>query len=557
MLQLNIRYKFNIVILISWICVILAKSCFAAVELEAVYPYNMTRRDVHVVGRGSTVPLYLNLKSYDVPHKQQAQIRVTLPEGFAAVPGHGWLMQGNTAQAVFTLPADFGQTFDLLYLRAADTALPGEKKLLIEAYTDTWREKREISFAYDNTAAAAEAPAALQKADNKRFNWYIQSVSLPVDNLGQRDDKAENGVIYVRDTALEGFRNRMTGDGAANWSAIFSHPATHVLLEMRNPQRDVRVLRFKAQLLDKVTGEPVAGLCTAAKVNDDSEHGWAGDTGSESESRALISLDGQKAQSFILPLYVDYFKILEGDYSLRITVSGNGQEKVQEMPVRITKKHDLGLAAVGFSFICLAAAAFYLLRLRRCIYQVGAKGAIAIALFAAVSFGGIVLPTTVFGDFLHVFLGPFSGLFTGLLSGVLQYLLLVSLLMLFRRPGVAALLYLVRFMLSGLMFGHFTPLGLLSCCVNIVTLEFTLYMTGFYRGGEPGRRYMLLLSLALGAADALITFVNLEQMMFFYRLYYADWYVALYMLVNGFFYSSIGSFLGYKTGLQLRQVMGE
>ena len=68
---------------------------------------------------------------------------------------------------------------------------------------------------------------------------------------------------------------------------------------------------------------------------------------------------------------------------------------------------------------------------------------------------------------------------------------------------------------------------------------------------------MFFICLMMGVADALITFVNLEQMMFFYRLYYADWYLALYMLINGLLYSAVGSWLGYKLGLKLRQVMGE
>ena len=68
---------------------------------------------------------------------------------------------------------------------------------------------------------------------------------------------------------------------------------------------------------------------------------------------------------------------------------------------------------------------------------------------------------------------------------------------------------------------------------------------------------MFFVALLLGMGDALITFVNLEQMMFFYRLYYADWFLAMYMIVNGLLYSSIGSWIGYKTGIKLRQVVGE
>lgn len=536
---------------------------WAGHSLDAVYPYNLDKRDEHVVHSGSTMPLYINITNFDVSHEQRARLKVILPEGFSALPNAKWQMSEENGQQValadWTLPADFGHSFDLLYLHA-DAAGAGEKQLTFYVQGEGWEETKKIPFTYDAQEVTAQEAAVVgkkKKPDASRFNWYIQSVTLPVDNQGNKDDRAAEGVIYVRDTTLEGFRNRVMGDGATNWSAVFNHPAAFLLLDMRNPQRDVRLLKFKAELVDKATGKLVPGLCTAGKNDNDSDHGWAGETGSKNETTALISLDGQKSQTFIIPLYVDYFTILAGDYSLRVTVSGNGQEKVQEVPLTITKKHNLGLVAVGFSFLCLAALVVFSYKLKGCIYKIGAKGAITVALFAALSFGGITLPTTLLGDLLHVFLGPFSGLFTGVLSGVLQYLLVVSLLVLFRAPGVLSLMYLVKYMLSGLMFGHFTPLGLLSLCVNIVILEAVLYFSGFYRKKELGKRYLLLVSVLLGVGDALITFINMQQMMFFYRLYYADWYLALYMLVNGVLYSSIGAWLGAKTGSKLQQVMGE
>ena len=196
-------------------------------------------------------------------------------------------------------------------------------------------------------------------------------------------------------------------------------------------------------------------------------------------------------------------------------------------------------------------------KLRGTIDKIGAKGAITVALFGAISFGGITLPTTIIGDFIHVLLGPFSGLVTGILSGILQYLLLVSLLVLYRKIGVVALLFFIKFMLNGIMFGHFTPLSLLSLSVNIVVLEIVLILVGFYKNKDLDKKYMMFVALSLGLADACITFINLEQMMFFYRIYYADWYISLYMLINGLLYSSIGAWAGFKTGKQLKQVMGE
>ena len=49
---------------------------------------------------------------------------------------------------------------------------------------------------------------------------------------------------------------------------------------------------------------------------------------------------------------------------------------------------------------------------------------------------------------------------------------------------------------------------------------------------------------------------QMEQLMFFYRLYYADWFIGLYMLMNGLLYSTLGSWMGYRIGSRLKQVMG-
>ena len=102
-----------------------------------------------------------------------------------------------------------------------------------------------------------------------------------------------------------------------------------------------------------------------------------------------------------------------------------------------------------------------------------------------------------------------------------------------------------------------TPLVILSYMVYIVVLESILYISGFYRKQELTSGYVFIVAILIGTADAFITMINLEQMMFFYRLYYADWYIGLYMLINGLLYSSIGSWLGYKVGIKLQQVMGE
>ena len=549
-----------------WIVVIVfmpAQTAFAqGINLETTYPYSLDHKNIHKTVGSATNPLYINIESYDVPDPQDVEVEIILPEGLFCNDDADWQKiktdQGLVIKRNWLLPANYGQNFDLLYLRASEELAEGKHDIVVKVSGKSWQKNNVITFVHELGAKSEEViDQPTKQLDKSKFNWYIQSITLPVDNLGNKDDRMQDGTIYIKDTALESFRNRMTGDGATNWAAVFNHPAAHILLEMRNPQQDTRILKFRAELIDKATGRPAVGLCTASQSDSETEHGWGGQAGSEDASTAMISLDGKKNQTFILPLYIDYFRAVEGEYNLRVTVSGNGQEKIQEVPITIAKKRSMGLFAVAFSFGCFILVCLTIGQLKKCIFDIGAKGAITIALFAAVAFGSIVVPTTLFGDLLHVFLGPFSGLLTGVLNGVLLYLLVMSLLVIYRKPGIVALMFLLKWMLAGLMFGRFTPLGILSYMVYIVVLESILYISGFYRKQELTSGYVFIVAILIGTADAFITMINLEQMMFFYRLYYADWYIGLYMLINGLLYSSIGSWLGYKVGIKLQQVMGE
>ena len=549
-----------------WIVIavfMLSQTAFAeGLNLETVYPYSLEHKNIYKTVGSATNPFYINIESYDAPEPQDVNEEILLPEGLTFNEDDDWQEvktgKGLIIKRSWTLPANYGQNFDLLYLRANEKLTEGKHDIVVKVSGKSWQKNNNITFTHEFGEKNADDINLQEKQlDSSKFNWYIQSVTLPVDNLGNKDDRIQERTVYIKDTALESFRNRMTGDGATNWAAVFNHPAAHLLLEMRNPQQDTRILKFRAELIDKATGKLAVGLCTASQSDNETEHGWSGKSGIEDASTAMISLDGKKSQAFIIPLYVDYFRVVEGEYNLRVTVFGNGQEKIQEVPITIAKKRSIGLFAVAFSFGCFILVCLTIGQLKKCIFDIGAKGAITIALFAAVAFGSIVVPTTLFGDLLHVFLGPFSGLLTGVLNGVLLYLLVMSLLVIYRKPGIVALMFLLKWMLAGLMFGRFTPLGILSYMVYIVVLESILYISGFYRKQELTSGYVFIVAILIGTADAFITMINLEQMMFFYRLYYADWYIGLYMLINGLLYSSIGSWLGYKVGIKLQQVMGE
>ena len=509
--------------------------------LSAVFPYTLSKSEAPVAHAGSTQLLYVSVQHFGAP-EEAGEISISLPDGLSALPGDGWEIEGNRVSLHWRLPADYGEIFTAIPISISENITEGTHEIPVTLTAGEETIEKSISF----TASAAEVEKDKKQAAH--HSWYVQSVVLPVNADGERDSREEKETLVVPDVTIENMKNRLTGGRGVDWEGLLARPNSYLLLDMRNPKKDVRTIHFRAELVDRESGETRPGLMAAAEDG-------AVDLTSQS-TEAALSLNGNKIQTAVVPLYVNPFALAEGEYTLRMTLYDGASERVMETPLHVVKKRSVGLVTLAFAGASLLFVLLAIGPLKRCILSIGAKGDITVSLFAAMAFGGVVVPVTLLGDFLHVLLGPFSGLVTGLLSGVVQYLLLVSLLILFRRTGVAALFFLMRWMLSAVLFGRVTPVGILICVVSIVIIEAALYISGFYKKKELTTPYAMGICLLMGVADAIITFINMEQLMLFYRLYYADWFIALYMIMNGLLYSSLGSWMGYRMGSRLKQVMG-
>lgn len=100
-----------------------------------------------------------------------------------------------------------------------------------------------------------------------------------------------------------------------------------------------------------------------------------------------------------MPLYINPFTINEGNYNLRITLTDGNISKITEVPLTIVKRKGTGMFAIGFAGACVAFVIASFKKLRECTIQIGARGDITVALFAALAFGGVVVPVTLLGDF--------------------------------------------------------------------------------------------------------------------------------------------------------------
>ena len=540
------RFKNLIITLLIIISCILPQVVAAqALLLQASFPYKLGDSP-HEVVSGREAQLYIALEKIAQPAAIQT-IQISIPPGVSVTRATGWQQQviGNQTVLSKQLSMDQGYRgwFDLLSLRTTGLLPAGEQAIQLTVSSNGQQtNSQRLVF----THILADTTDTAEHTDiSKNKSWYINRVLLPVDSQGARDERTANNVIYIKDSSVESLKSKMLGEGTTNWAHFYQQASCYLLLDIANPYFENKTLTFNAKLHDRKTGLSVEGLA----VNSDEDGAM--------QENLYLALDGRKSQVFIIPIYVDAAKVLGGEYNLSFSVSDTKDTQLQDIPVSISKERFSAYYTLALAAVCLCTLLFNLYRLRGVILSLGGKSAITIALFAAVAFGGIVVPTTIFGDVLHVLLGPFSGLVSGLLSEVLLYLLVMALLVICPQPGVVTILLLLKWILAALLFGRVSPIGFTLVAVNIVLLETAVYLSGFYRTVRLHLPSMLLVAVSVSLADALATYTNLELMMFFYRLYYADWYLALFVVVNGFIYTLLGSLLGMRVGAKLRQVTGE
>jgi hypothetical protein len=215
--------------------------------------------------------------------------------------------------------------------------------------------------------------------------------------------------------------------------------------------------------------------------------------------------------------------------------------------------------SAAFSVLLVTAAAGIVVLGRSLRGWLGGRTSdlVTISLFGTLDF---VLRTTagLLASAFAAVLGPFAILVTGLLDDVLHISLLATLLTLLPRPGTASLAVILGWLLRGLVSGGFAPQDLIFLGSKVFLLEASLYLSGLTRRPEwrdgTGTARWLRLSLGLAPAHALTTGLALVGHMVFFRLFLADWYIAMVMLLPGFIYVLIAAGFATRLSDSLRRV---
>lgn len=477
---------------------------------------------------------------------------IELPPGWLPVGYEYWRASAREQRYTLTkslaLEAGFDQWFDLLSVQVPREATPGSYPVTVTANN----QKKTVTVQVAAGAAAA-GPVS------------VTNILFPLDRDGKLEERLERNTLVLRDRRWDYYKNILAGKGASNPEVEAVHPVAHMGVDVSNPAGEQKLVVITVDLLSLTDRQPLPGLFTPGTTGEDLNAGSMG--GHHDALVALVALTGEPVQHFLLPVYSDERLMNSGRFRLRVSLDdGIAAPAIKELPLTIIKQNTKAALVVGVAAALLTIAMLLsLLRIKKILASMRTRWLVTIALFGAAAFAAVSVPSTLFGDFFHVLLGPFGFLISGLFSGVCLYMIIVALVVLIPSPGVVALMALVRLLLGILAFGQLTPILLLSYGIHAFLLEALLAGGGVYAWLQAGRgaaqdyplRRIALVAAICGVADSVATYVSLQAMAVLYRLYYADWYIYLLLAVSGFLYTAIGAVCGMALGRRLATVGGD
>ena len=378
----------------------------------------------------------------------------------------------------------------------------------------------------------------------------IESIEMPTDATGTADPKQREDTIYYARPLF-----RWLGTSQTN----AYEPITYQTVQLYNAGEETIHVVVSSTNIDPKSGETIPFLAPPATAN-----------GGTNRSVAFASLPGGVVTEIPLPIYFHPMYIEEGnqpeqaipgEYTRDITVKVWGSDATilrEKRPLHLIVPNQQALLISLLAIIGSSIGFAIVLRFHERIFAgFTTKQIIVIALFGTTIFVGVMVPSTLFLNLIRAVLGPISVLLTGLINETLYYALLTALLIYIsgdpeeatrqgKGSGVILLVSAVRLLLSGVTFGLFTPMAIVYTGTSVLLLE-----TGFLfvRG-----RNILAWAVVLGLCDAIAVYVDFQLSILFYRLFYADWYIVLRILIEGFAYTFIGVLLGARLGRGLWRV---
>ena len=516
-------------------------------SLEIAIPYGTAGADVvkkdqkMLVLRDSEMTATVIVRNGKIPTNFDLELCIPATYTITRVP-EDWKIETVDNQKCLSTSDAFHVAsevwFQELGLKTSDTALDTQEIKGTVRFTasdgETWEHKTTVQI---RIAAVSEIVEKIS----------VVSIDMPTDVAGIVDLRQRSDTIYHP-------RPLFSWLGTEQIDPYV--PISYQTIRLQNRGEETIHVVVSSLNRDMKSGEVVPFLAPPDAINAGTDR-----------SISLASLPAGDVTSISLPIYFHPQSAETGTYERNIAVKVWGSDSTvlnEKRPLHIVVPNRQALYVSGLAVLASCVGLVIILRFHRQFFvRFTTKQLIVIALFGTTVFVTVVVPSTLFLNLIRAVLGPLSVLVTGLVNETLYYALLTALLIyiggepnkktgehdtshIYSQGGVILLVSAVRLLLGGVTFGLFTPMTIIFTGTSVLLLEGGLFLVH--------RRGLLMWGVVLGICDAIAVYVDFQLSILFYRLFYADWYIWLRIIVEGFAYTFIGVLLGAKLGRGLWRV---
>ncbi len=520
-------------------------------SLEIAIPYGTAGGDVvkrdqkMLVLRDSEMTATVIVKNGKTPTNFDLELYIPATYAITRIPAdwkietvddNGYQLSYLTTSDTFHVASEVW--FHELGLKTSDTSIDTQKIKGTVRFTtldgDAWEQKTTVQI---RVAAVSEIAEKIS----------VVSIYMPTDASGIADLRQRSDTIYHPRPLFSWLGTEQTDPYV---------PLSYQTILLQNRGEETIHAVVSSINRDMKSGEVVSFLAPPDAVNAGTDR-----------SISLASLPAGEVTPISLPIYFHPQSAETGAYERNIAVKVWGSDSTvlnEKRPLHIVVPNRQALYVSGLAVLASCVGLVVMLRFHRQFFvRFTTKQLIVIALFGTTVFVTVVVPSTLFLNLIRAVLGPLSVLVTGLVNETLYYALLTALLIyiggepnkqtgvpdtshIYSQGGVILLVSAVRLLLGGVTFGLFTPMTIIFTGTSVLLLEGGLFLVH--------RRGLLMWGVVLGICDAIAVYVDFQLSILFYRLFYADWYIWLRIVVEGFAYTFIGVLLGAKLGRGLWRV---
>ena len=367
-----------------------------------------------------------------------------------------------------------------------------------------------------------------------RHVWNLSfEFIIPSDTLCRVDPKYEKFVIIAKPSNVPTFLRFITGKHEVG------HPdlITLACLKIYGPEYYTVVLIFKS-----LDGKLLPISSSSLELTQ----------GEGEERYGIITLTGVKGE-IVFPLFTPkYPESLIGRHVVEVYVYPYGSSKPILNKTYMIKIISTRGEAIYLTFFAgLVAVPVFLVTVTQYLRKSHLRDVILCALLGCLTFITVTIPGQVLWG-IGAILGPFDWLIHGLAFDVLLYMLYTISVLLRPKFGTLTMVMFIKWIMYSLFFGRLSIISMLWLATSALFFEPLLYITGVTRGKISLPSLLISFTLA-GLVDR---YVDLMLYMALYRLYYANWYVFIYVIGNTL-YTIPGIVMGYSLSRYLRGVLHE